>query len=397
MHTAVKIAPRYSNPAVHVLDASRSVVVVSSMLDPVNKDDFVEDLKEEYEDLRQEHYDGLKERRYLTLAKAREGKLQVDWVKTPPVQKPTYLGNKIVSYELDQLLDHIDWNPFFQTWQLRGRYPNRGYPKIFNDEHVGAEAKRLFDDAQKWLKKIVDGKLLKATGFVTFWPVNAVGDDIEVYEDDTRKKVIATFHGLRQQAEKEADSSEPYLCLSDFIAPKTTGLPDYLASFAVSTGFGVEEVCKELEAVQDDYGIIMVKALADRLAEAMAEVVHQDIRRKLWGYAPDEDLKPEDMLAVKYQGIRPAPGYPSQPDHTEKETMWRLTQATELTGIQLTESLAMLPAASVSALVFAHPESKYFAVGKIGEDQVADYAARKQVTKQEIEKWLAYTVNYDIE
>jgi len=373
MHTAVKIAPRYSKPAIHVLDASRSVVVVSSLLDQTNRADYIQDVVEEYEDMRAEHYEGLKERKYQTLEKARAGGLHIKWDGFKPV-KPQFLGTKLFNdYPLDKLVGHIDWNPFFQTWQLRGKYPNRGFPKIFNDETVGEEAKKLYDEAQKWLKDIVDKKMLKARGIVGFYPSNATGDDMLVYaaeDDESRSKPIGTFYGLRQQAEKEPDSGEHYLCLSDYIAPKETGIKDYIGAFAVSVGFGVDEICADLEKQHDDYSIIMVKALADRLTEAFAEVIHEEMRRVHWCYAPDEKLTVEEELAVKYQGIRPAPGYPSQPDHTEKAAMWKLMDIEGQTGIGLTESLAMTPAASVSAVVFAHPEAKYFAVGKVGEDQV---------------------------
>ncbi|KAJ3117833.1 hypothetical protein HDU96_005420 [Phlyctochytrium bullatum] len=400
MHTAVKIAPRYTAPTVHVLDASRSVVVVSNLLDENQKEDFALDVADEYEDLRAEHYEGLKDRKYVPIEKARLATPKMEWTEDParPV-RPQFLGSKVFDgYDLRSLIGHIDWNPFFQTWQLRGKYPNRGYPKIFNDETVGAEAKKLFDDAQTMLNEIVEGKKLKATAVVWFGPANAVGDDIEVYADDEkREEVVAKFHGLRQQAEKDVESTEPYYCLSDFIAPKSTGIKDYIGGLAVSVGFGVDEACAAYEKQHDDYSIIMMKALADRLTEALAEVVHEDIRKTYWGYANEEKLSTEELLQVKYQGIRPAPGYPSQPDHTEKKTMWKLMDVENLTGIGLTESLAMTPAASVSALVFSHKRSTYFAVGKIEKDQVVDYAKRKGMELEEIEKWLAPNLAYDIE
>ncbi|KAJ3207529.1 hypothetical protein HDU67_007426 [Dinochytrium kinnereticum] len=396
MHTAVKIAPRYSSPTVYVLDASRSVVVVSNLLDENQKEDFALDISDEYEDLRVEHYEGLKDRKYIPIEKARTMVPKIDWVNGDKPVKPKFLGSKVFdNYDLRSLVRHIDWNPFFQTWQLRGKYPNRGYPKIFNDETVGAEAKKLFDDANAMLEDIITNNKLKGTAVVWFGAANAVGDDIEVYTDDTRSKVAEKFFGLRQQAEKDVESTEPYYCLSDFIAPKSSGVPDYIGGLAVSVGFGVDEACAEFEKTHDDFSIIMMKALADRLTEALAEAVHEDMRKDLWGYAGAEQLSPEEMLQVKYQGIRPAPGYPSQPDHTEKVAMWRLMDVEKLTGIGLTESLAMTPAASVSAVVFSHKQSTYFAVGKIEKDQVVDYSKRKGMDLAEVEKWLAPNLAYE--
>lgn len=333
-----------------------------------------------------------------------------------------------------------------QVWQLRGRYPNRGYPKIFNDETVGGEAKKLFDDAQvklsnnrylsvvflllncvipfllleffecdlllskSWqqvvlygaapcpssqvmLKDIVANKKLVVKGIVGIFPANAVGDDIALYTDESRTTVLDTFHTLRQQAEK--DNDDPYVALSDFIAPQGSGVSDYLGMFVVSAGFGLEEMVKKFKENHDDYSYILAEALADRLAEAAAEVVHKVVRKELWGYAADENLSVEDLLKVKYQGIRPAPGYPSQPDHTEKDKMWKLMKVEEETSILLTESMAMLPAASVSGLYFGGAASNYFAVGKITKDQVEDYAARKKMPVAEVEKWLGQSLNYE--
>ncbi|KAL2911474.1 hypothetical protein HK105_209053 [Polyrhizophydium stewartii] len=399
MHTAVKIAPRYSSPAIHVLDASRSVVVVSALLDDNSREDYVEDVADEYEELRAEHYEGLRDRRYLPLAEARDKGVKIEWDGFV-APRPSFLGTKTFDdYNLESLVSHIDWNPFFQTWQLRGKYPNRGYPKIFKDETVGEEAQKLFADAQAMLKDIVSRKVLKARAIVGFYAANAVGDDIEVYASDAASAAsgepVAKFFGLRQQAEKDSDSDEAYQCLSDFVAPKSTGVVDYVGAFAVSVGFGVDEACAEFEKQHDDYSIIMLKALADRLTEALAEQLHERVRRELWGYAPEERLTTEEMLAVKYRGIRPAPGYPSQPDHTEKITMWRLMDIEASTGIGLTESLAMTPAASVSGIFFAHPQSAYFAVGKIAKDQVVDYAARKDMAVEDVEKWLSQNLCYE--
>eukprot|EP01012_Entosiphon_sulcatum_P018553 TRINITY_DN2328_c0_g1_i1.p1 TRINITY_DN2328_c0_g1~~TRINITY_DN2328_c0_g1_i1.p1 ORF type:complete len:1257 (-),score=304.91 TRINITY_DN2328_c0_g1_i1:433-3879(-) len=391
MHTAVKIHPHYKHGVVHVLDASKSVVVVSSLLGE-NKRDFLEEVDESYEELRHEHLAGLKERKYLTLADARAKALKIDFAAQPPAKRPSFLGEKaLIDYSLTKCRERIDWNPFFSVWQLRGKYPNRGYPKLFNDEAVGAEAKKLYGDAQAMLDDIIANKRLTAKGVVGFYPANAVGDDIEVYEDDTRQTVRARFHGLRQQALKE-NPNEPYLSLSDFVAPK--GHSDYIGLFAVAV-FGAEEGCKKYEQDHDDYSSILLKALADRLAEAFAESLHEEIRRELWGYQKEESLNTEAMIKQQYQGIRPAPGYPSQPDHWEKDTMWKLSRIEELSGIQLSESHSMLPAAATCALVFAHPSSKYFAVGKITKDQVEDYAARKTAAVESVERSLGSILGYD--
>lgn len=392
-HTAVKIAPHYQSPVVHVLDASRSVVVTASLLDPEKREEYMEEINMLYEELREEHYESLQERRFLTLEDARKKRLKIDWDKHPPVAAPKVLGSIVFDdYPLTRLIPRIDWNPFFQVWQLKGKYPNRGYPKIFNDETVGAEAKKLFDSAQEFLKMVVEQKLFVAKGIATFFPANSVGDDIEVYEDDTRTQVKGVFYGLRQQAEKEK-ADDPYLCLSDFIAPKETGLKDYIGQFAVGV-FGADELARKYEAALDDYNAIMTKALADRLAEAFAEVLHEEIRKDYWGYAQNEQLDTEDLLKIKYQGIRPAPGYPSQPDHNEKRSMWKLADIENKTGIKLSETLAMIPGAAVSALVFAHEESRYFAVGKIAKDQVVDYAKRTNRSVEQVERDLGSIIGY---
>lgn len=392
-HTAVKIAPRYKQPTIHVLDASKSVVVCSSLLDCDNFAEFVEEISDEYEEIRDEHYDSLKDRKYLSLQKARAKKLCIDWTNEPPAVRPTFCGvKKFENYDLHKLVPYIDWKPFFDVWQLRGKYPNRGYPKIFNDKEVGPEAKKVYNDAQNLLKKIMQDKRLKAHGVVAFYRANSVGDDIEVYGDDGQ--VVTVLHGLRQQAEKDFNDKSPYLCLSDFIAPKDSGIQDHIGLFAVTTGHGVEEMCKEFEKHFDDYGIIMTKALADRLAEAFAEELHEKVRKELWGYSKEEIMETQELLKVRYKGIRPAPGYPSQPDHTEKENMWELLQASDV-GIELTESLAMDPAASVSGLYFAHGKSSYFATGKLAQDQILDYASRKEMKVPEVERWLGSALAYD--
>ncbi|XP_053269745.1 methionine synthase isoform X1 [Pleuronectes platessa] len=398
-HTAVKIAPRYSCPAIHVLDASRSVVVCSQLLDETMKEEYFDDLKEEYEDVRQDHYDSLKDRRYLSLSQARDKALRIEWSSLPKPVCPQFLGTRVFEwYDLNSLVDFIDWKPFFDVWQLRGKYPNRGYPKIFNDKTVGSEARRVFDEAQQLLNQMIDRSSLKGRALVGFWRAQSDGDDINVYQDDVTihrdTKPIAKFHGLRQQMEKDSSSSEPFLCVSDFVAPVDSGVADYIGVFAVSV-FGAEELSQQFQAQGDDYNSIMVKALADRLAEAFAEELHARVRKELWGYCADEALQATDLHRIRYQGIRPAAGYPSQPDHTEKTTMWSLADIQDKIGIGLTESLAMTPAASVSGLYFSNPQASYFAVGKITKEQVVDYAKRKEMSVEEVERWLSPILGYD--
>jgi len=391
-HTAVKIAPRYSEPAIHVLDASRSVVVCSSLLDPSAKSEYVEEIDEEYEEVREDHYENLREKKYFSLEKARALKMKVDWKDGYQPTMPTFLGTKVFEdYDLSKLVPYIDWKPFFDVWQLRGKYPNSRFPKIFNDETVGKEAEKLYKDAQDMLESIVKNKLLKAKGIVGFYPAASAGDDIKVC--DEFGNYSGTFFGLRQQAEKELNDC--FTCISDFIAPETSGVQDYIGAFAVTAGFGCDEICRQYEEQMDDYNVIMFKALADRLAEAFAEELHERVRVELWGYDRAEALASEDLLKIKYTGIRPAPGYPVQPDHTEKTTMWNLMKVKEKTGIELSDSLAMLPAASVSGLYFAHPQSNYFAVGKIPRDQIEDYSRRKGQSMAETERWLSVNLAYE--
>ncbi|XP_074752922.1 methionine synthase isoform X5 [Athene noctua] len=397
-HTAVKIAPRYSAPVIHVLDASKSVVVCSQLLDESVKDVFFEEILEEYEEIRQEHYESLKERRYLSLQQARRKGFHNDWLSGHKAVKPKFIGTKVFEdYDLKRLVEYIDWKPFFDVWQLRGKYPNRGFPKVFNDKTVGEEAKRLYNDAQNLLKTLINQKKLQARGVVGFWPAQSVQDDIHLYaveEAVGSSEPIATFYGLRQQAEKDSGCTDPYYCLSDFIAPLDSGICDYLGLFAVAC-FGVDELCSEFRKQDDEYNIIMVKALGDRLAEAFAEELHERVRTEFWAYCSTEQLDLSDLRRMKYEGIRPAPGYPSQPDHTEKLTMWKLANIEETTGIGLTESLAMIPASAVSGLYFSSPKSKYFSVGKICKDQVEDYALRKNLSVAEVEKWLGPILGYD--
>jgi len=398
MHTAVKISPNYTtndHPVVHVLDASRSVTVVSSLLGE-GKADFVEELGEEYEEMREDYYAGLEDRYFLSHEQAMEQKLKINFDESPPAPTPKKMGVTLIdSVTIEDIVPFIDWNPFFQTWELRGRYPNRGYPKIFNDETVGSEAKKLFDDAQKMMKEIIRDKSMWLKGVVGLFAANCSsdGEDVNVYESEADReagKVWKSFCMLRQQAEKESDDA--YLSLADFVAP--AGFKDHLGMFAVSC-FGCDELVAKYESENDDYSKIMAQALADRFVEAFAEKLHLDIRTSLWGYAPDEQLNEADLLKIKYDGIRPAPGYPSQPDHTEKSTMWHAIQAKELAGIELSESLSMMPASSVSALVFSHPESEYFAVGQVGRDQVESYAKRKGMELSLAERWLSPILNYE--
>eukprot|EP01138_Halocafeteria_seosinensis_P014484 gb/GECG01014787.1/.p1 GENE.gb/GECG01014787.1/~~gb/GECG01014787.1/.p1 ORF type:complete len:1273 (+),score=245.99 gb/GECG01014787.1/:1-3819(+) len=400
MHTAVKIAPQYFNeqhPVIHVLDASKSVTTVSHLLDEqtARRELFVDEIREFYEELKEDHYGNQDDRKCIPLEKARKQMKVIDFEQHKPVV-PNNPGITVIEDEdLAGLTQYFDWNPFFQLWELRGKYPNRGYPEIFKDKSVGEEAKKLFDDAQEMLQQIIEGKWLKPRGVVGIFPANRVGDDVEVYFDDdkrTEETKAAVFYGLRQQLEKDTD--EPFMCQSDFIASAESGVKDYIGAFATGI-FGVSEKIPEFEKNNDDYSKILLQGLADRFAEAFAEKVHADLRKELWGTSPEEALSTEDMLKVKYDGIRPAPGYPSQPDHTEKRTLWKLLNITETTGLELTDGLAMLPASSVSALVYSNPESTYFAVGKIGKDQVQDYANRKGWTLQEAEKWLNPILSYD--
>uniref|UniRef100_A0A8C9T2A6 Methionine synthase n=1 Tax=Scleropages formosus TaxID=113540 RepID=A0A8C9T2A6_SCLFO len=379
-HTAVKIAPRYSAPVVHVLDASRSVVVCSQLLDENLKEEFFEEITEEYEDIRQDHYDSLKDRRFLSLSQAREKGLHVDWLSQPPPVRPRVIGTHVFeSYDLHRLVNFIDWKPFFDVWQLRGKYPNRGYPKIFKDKAVGISA----------------APPCCSTHSVKRY--NCLITDLFVSSCAAPPPDVVNVRFLsRTQVEKDSSCTDPYLCLSDFVAPRESGVPDYIGLFAVAC-FGAEELSRRFQENDDEYSSIMVKALADRLAEAFAEELHARVRKEFWGYNAEETLEAADMHKIQYEGIRPAPGYPSQPDHTEKITMWRLASIQEKTGIALTESLAMKPAAAVSGLYFSNPRSTYFAVGKITREQVQEYAERKELTVTEVERWLAPVLGYDTE
>jgi len=397
MHTAVKIAPEYENGVVHVLDASRSVCVVGNLINQKNKPAYLGDLKEEYTELRKDYYDSQEEKTFFELEKTRKMKLPVDFVKEPPVCRPKVLGSFVWwDYPIQEVIPYIDWTPFFHLYQLRGKYPNRDFPALFKDERVGEQAEKLFEEAKQFLQELIDKKLLKLSAAIGIWPCNSKGDDMVVYTDESRKEVAGTFYGLRQQQDQGQDVA---LCLSDFVAPhpdRPNGAPDYIGGFACTAGIGSKEQVAKYEEKHEVDKSILLEAVADRLAEAFAEVIHLKMRKELWGFAPDENLSLEELLKVKYQGIRPAPGYPSQPDHREKETLWQLLQA-DKSGMTLTDSFMMQPAASVSALVFTHPKSEYFSVGQVALDQIKDYAARRGegTSRAETERWLGSNLGYD--
>jgi 5-methyltetrahydrofolate--homocysteine methyltransferase len=385
IHTAVKIDPVYNGPVIHVLDASRSVPVTSELVNPATRNSFKDKTKKEYADMRKDHESRQQLKNYISLAAARSNKTKIDW-KNSELTKPSFTGRKtLLNYPLEEIAKYIDWTPFFQTWMLAGRYP-----KIFEDAIVGAEAKKLYDDAQKLLTQIIQGRKLKANAVIAFYPAQSnETDDVDLYKNDKEK--LTTLHFLRQQNKKAQNL--PNFCLSDFIAPESSGKKDYVGMFAVTAGIGLEKMVEEFKSKQDDYSEIMAKALADRLAEAFAELLHEKVRKEFWGYAKNESMTEEELIAEKYQGIRPAPGYPACPDHTEKKTVFELLKAEEA-GIILTESFAMYPAAAVSGYYFSHPESKYFGLGKIEKDQVKEYAQRKGMSLEQTERWLAPNLAY---
>jgi 5-methyltetrahydrofolate--homocysteine methyltransferase len=385
-HTAVKIAPNYEGPVVYVPDASRSVSVAQSLLTPEARENYIQEIANDYERLRDLHANK-KTTPLLSIEDARKNKMKLDFTGPYTPVKPKFIGRRVFrNYDLATLARYIDWGPFFQTWDLAGPFP-----AILKDEVVGDSATRVYEEGQALLKKIVDGRWLTANGVIALLPANSVNeDDIEIYTDDTRTQVAFTYYGLRQQTVKPVIDGvrRPNQCLADFIAPKSSGVADYIGLFAVTTGIGIEKHEKRFEDAHDDYSSIMLKALADRLAEAFAEHLHERVRKELWGYAADENLSNEELIKESYKGIRPAPGYPACPEHTVKLDMFRLLQCEEI-GMQVTESFAMYPGASVSGFYFAHPESKYFTVGKIGEDQVDDMVARRSVSKDDVLRWLA--------
>ena len=388
VHTAVKIAPSYSGPVVHVLDASRAVGVAGSLLSETLRPAFLSGIRSEYAEIRRARADRTAEGRIASLVEARAARMVPEGGAEPP--RPTFLGTRAFDrYPLDELVERIDWTPFFQTWELPGHYP-----AILSDPVTGAAAGSLFRDARVLLDRIVRENLLTARAVIGFWPADSEGDDIVLYADERRSRRLATIHTLRQQLVR-AGSGRANLALADFVSPRQAGPPDFVGAFAVTAGHGLERLTAELEAAHDDYSAILARALADRLAEAFAERMHERVRRELWGYAPDEALDNASLIREDYQGIRPAPGYPACPDHTEKRTLFDLLDATAAAGIKLTESFAMLPAASVSGWYFWRPEARYFGVGKIGRDQVEDYARRKGTSPEEVERWLAASLGYD--
>ncbi len=388
VHTAVKIHPNYARgQAVYVTDASRAVGVVQSLLSPQSRDATIESVRVEYGKVAEAHRRSEADKQRLPLAKARANAFRADWTTYVP-PRPLFTGTRVFrSYDVGELVPYIDWSPFFATWELRGRYP-----EILDDEKVGSAARQLFEDAQAMLKRVVEDRWFDPKAVIGFWPANAIGDDIALYTGESRKDVLATFCTLRQQLPRR--DGRHNLALADFIAPAETGKADYIGGFVVTSGAREEKISERFAKANDDYGSIMVKALADRIAEALAERMHERVRREFWAYAPDEALTAEQRIEEAYRGIRPAPGYPAQPDHTEKAALFRLLDAEKQTGVSLTESFAMWPGSSVSGLYLAHPESHYFGVAKIERDQVEDYAARKEMSVAEAERWLAPVLNY---
>lgn len=389
VHTAVKIDPHYSGSVVHVIDASKCVPVVQSLISKEFGEAYHKKLKEDYSQYREDYKNRKRDKNFVSIEKARSTKVSVD---VDNIVKPAFTGTKVFEdYPLEDLRNYIDWTPFFATWELAGRYP-----KIFDDAIIGSEAKKLFDDANKMLDEVISKKLLKAKAVIGFWEANSISDDVVISLSETNvssSRVENTFHFLRQQSEK-ADGQH-YNCLADFVAPKETGKTDYMGGFAVTAGIGIEPLVEAYEKDHDDYHSIMIKAIADRLAEAFAERMHELVRKEYWGYASSENLSSEDLIKEEYQGIRPAPGYPACPDHTEKRTLFNLLDAENRIGLHLTENFAMYPAAAVSGFYFAHPQSKYFGLGKIAKDQVEEYAKRKGESVERVEKWLAPNLGYD--
>ena len=384
-HTAIKIAPHYSEPVVHILDASRAVPVTTSLLSDDGKASFVAQHRAEYEALRTAH--SAPRQQVVSLETARTRRTPIEW-RPEDLPTPAFTGVRVLdNFPLATLRDYIDWSPLFHTWGLKGVYP-----RIFEHKEQGEQARQLFADANALLDRLIEKNLITARGVYGFFPASAVGDDIELYADDKRETVLEQFHFLRQQANREGN--EPCRSLADFIAPKQTGLPDHMGAFAVTSGIGLKELADKFRADNDDYNAIMAEAVADRLAEAFAEYLHKRVRDE-WGYGCQENLNPADLIQEKYRGIRPAAGYPACPDHTEKGILWRLLDVEANTGMKITESFAMWPGSSVSGLYFAHPESRYFSLGKIDRDQVADYHERKAMSVAEVERWLGQNLNYE--
>ncbi len=391
MHTAVKIDPQYAGPVVYVKDASRAVGVAQNLIGLDSRDGFVARTKADYVQKREQHANRRNREALIPLAQVRANRPTLDWGGYHPT-RPGFLGARAFDdYPLAELAERIDWTPFFQAWELRGRYP-----AILDDPEQGEQARRLFADARAMLDKILTERWLTARAVIGFFAANRTGeDDIALYPDDSRDRVLMTLHHLRQQGPKPA--GKPHHCLADWIAPRETGVADYLGAFAVTAGIGIDQRVAAFERAHDDYSAILLKALADRLAEAFAERLHERVRKEFWAYAADETLSNDDLIAENYRGIRPAPGYPACPDHTEKGLLWQLLDADRNAGIYLTEHFAMTPTAAVSGWYFSHPEARYFGVGRLDRDQVADYARRKGWTLMEAEKWLAPNLGYEPE
>jgi 5-methyltetrahydrofolate--homocysteine methyltransferase len=384
-HTAVKIAPHYSEPVVHVLDASRAVPVTTSLLSDEGKPAFVAQHRAEYEALRTAH--AAPRQQVVSLNVARARRTPIEW-RPEDIPAPTFTGVRVLdNFPLATLREFIDWTPLFHAWGLKGVYP-----RILEHEQQGEQARQIFTEANALLDVMIEKNLITARGVYGLFPANAVDDDVELYKNETRDRAIERFHFLRQQANREGN--EPCRSLADFIAPKETGLRDHIGAFAVTSGIGLKELCDRFRAENDDYNAIMAEAIADRLAEAFAECLHKRVRDE-WGYGTSENLTPEELIREKYRGIRPAAGYPACPDHTEKGPLWHLLDVEANTGMLITESYAMWPGSSVSGLYFAHPESRYFSLGKIDRDQVADYSRRKGMTVAEVERWLGQNLNYE--
>jgi 5-methyltetrahydrofolate--homocysteine methyltransferase len=390
-HTAVKVDRKYHGPVVWVKDASRSVPVAASLLSAERRDRLIAEVTADYDSIRERHAAKRNDRVILSLDAARANRTPIEWNGyTPPRPAATERVTVLEDYPLGELRDYIDWQPFFNAWEMKGSFPD-----ILNNPASGEAARRLYDDAQAMLDRIVEEKWLRGNAVLGLFPANAVGDDIEVYADDSRSEVLTRLCNLRQQGQHR--DGIPNRSLGDFVAPRETGLEDYVGAFAVTAGLGASEKIKEFKAALDDYSAILLESLADRLAEAFAERLHERVRKEFWGYAPDEHLDGEALIKERYDGIRPAPGYPACPDHTEKRKLWNLLDVKTNTGIALTESMAMWPGAAVSGWYFSHPQSQYFVVGRIAKDQVEDYATRTGMTLAEAERWLAPNLAYDPE
>jgi len=390
VHTAVKIHPNYQRgQTVYVTDASRAVGVAANLMSGEARPSYLADIRQEYARIAAAHARGEATKQRLSLEDARANALKLNWSGNYVPPRPSFLGTRVLEdYAIAELRDYIDWSPFFATWELTGKFP-----AILDDAKYGPAARSLFDDAQAMLERMASERWLRASAVFGFWPANSEGDDILLYGDEARTRPIAVLHTLRQQLTRREGRAN--IALADFVAPRASALADHVGAFMVTAGIGEDEVAERFKRANDDYSAIMVKALADRLAEAFAERLHQRVRREFWGYAPHEALSNVELIGEKYRGIRPAPGYPAQPDHSEKATLFALLDGERRIGLKLTESFAMWPGASVCGLYFSHPESHYFGVGKIERDQVEDYAARKGWTAAEAEKWLAPVLNYD--